>query len=470
MKANWFTAQVKVKELKIYTSNVGSFEANAFNSTALKSVKTLTFPSMSLDLINKGIFNGLESLEVLVMESAALKTIEDGVLDALNGTLQKIILIESSRFSSELRIDGFTGSEPMRELEEVKFNYNLKTTITHTSFVGLQNVKILDLSNCQIVTIGAGAFDLIGSSIRELNLKDNAITTLPDGLFNFMLPNEVTAILLEGNKWDCECHLMPFKMTLIEHSNFVGSVKCNTPSYRRDLSVITTNFCDSYVPPSTQPTTQSTTTTTTTTTISTTTIDNSSPTVPPIPEEYSQKCYEPGESESSEIISIKTPSARLKVNENEYGEVLVEVDTLSENFVLLWFSELDQETYYTASDEISCAIGSKNSVPINNLKQDTVYTFCLMDSTEKTVSPLDCRSYTKQLNLEQPWLLNSNKSFIISMTAVACSISLLIGLALGALVLKINHTLKANGNDQHNRNATCINEVLKETFQSNSIM
>lgn len=469
MKANWFTAQVKVKELKFYLGTAGKFEANAFNSTALKSVKKLIFPSMSLDLINKGIFNGLESLEELVMELAALKTIEDGVLDVVNGTLQKITLIESSKYRSELRIDGFTGSEPMKVLEEVKFNYNLKTTITHKSFVGLQNVKILDLSNCQIVTIGAGAFDPISSSIRELNLKDNAITTLPEGLFNFMLPNEVTTILLEGNKWDCECHLMPFKMTLMEHSNFVGSIKCNTPSSLRDYSVINTNFCDSYVPPPTQPTTQSTTTTTT---ISTSTTDNSSPTLPSIPEEFSQKCYEPGESEPSKIISIKTPSAGLKVNENDYGEVLVEVDTLSENFVLLWFSLLDQENiYYTASDEIACVIGSKNSVPIHNLKEDTTYTFCLMDSTEKTVSPLDCMSYTKQHTLEQPWLLNSNKSFIISMTAVACSISLLIGLAIGAFVLKINHILKTNGNDNQNRrNAACINEVLKETFQSNSIM
>lgn len=255
VKANWFTAQVKVKELRFGLSSVVTIEVDAFNSTALKYVTKLVFPNMGLNLISKGIFNGMESLEVLVMDGAYLRVIEKGALDVLNETLTTLTLTESSKYWSEILIDGFTGSETLKSLEYVKFHYNLGSTITHRSFVGLENVKTLDLSECQIVVIGAGAFDPISSSIRELILTNNLIQTLPGDLFDYMLPSLVTTIFLEGNKWNCACDLMPFKLSLLEHSNFVGSLSCSAPTHLRGYSVIDTDFCDAYSP---APTTSST--------------------------------------------------------------------------------------------------------------------------------------------------------------------------------------------------------------------
>lgn len=464
VKANWFTAAVKVKELNFGLTSAKTVEVNAFNSTALKSVVKLVFPFMDLDPINKGIFNGLESLKVLVMDDAYIKAIQKGVLDVLSETLTTFTVTQSSKYWSEILIDGFTGSEPLKALEYVKYNYNLKTTITHKSFVGLQNVKTLDLSDCQIVTIGAGAFDPISNSIVDLNLKNNAIKTLPEGLFNSMLPNAFTTINLDGNKWDCQSDLCPLKMDLMENSNFVGTVKCSTPSYLAGLNIIDTDFCDDYVPPSTTQTTLATTQTTPpTTSISSTTTD----TEPSIPDEFRQECYE-AETDRSKIVSIKTPRAGLTIHENENGDVIAEVDKLSENSILIWFSSVDQQTYYSASDEITCAVGATNSIPINNIKEETAYTFCLMDSTEKTVSPLDCISYTKGHAREKPWLLNDSKGLVVSMIVVACGISVFTGLAIGMFALKAYEIYENRTNNQsHN---ACINEVLKETFQTNSIM
>lgn len=490
VKANWFTANVKVKELTFNLSPVSTMDVNALNSTAFKFVTSLTFPNMGLDLISKGIFNGLESLEVLVMEGAKLKTIQTGVLDVLSDTLKHFSLIASSNYWSEINIDGFTGSQPLKALEYVKINYNLKSTITHKSFVGLENVKTLDLSECQIVSIGNGAFDSMSNSIKELNLKNNLITTLPEGLFDYMLPNQATTIMLDGNKWDCDCHLMPFKIYLMENSNFVGTYKCSTPSYHSGQIIVDFDFCDTYVPSSTTPRTTPTITTSTSTTSSTTTssiteaitsstkeeITSSTPeenttnisTEPTKPEEFSQECYEAGKQELSKTVSIKNRRAGLIVNENEFGDVVVEVDTFTENSILVWFSLVDQETYYSASDEITCVIGETKSIPVANLREDTAYTFCLMDSAEKTVSPLDCISYAKRNTSQQPWLFNSSKSLVISLAIVACSISMFIGMAIGIFALKTNKIIKER-NENRKANA-CINEVLKETFQSNSIM
>lgn len=456
VKANWFTARVKVKELILYMNSVSQIEVNAFNSTGLESVTKLIFPNMKLVTMKKGIFNGLNSLEVLVMEGANGQTIiNTGVLDVLNETLKEFTLIESRTSLSQLNIDGFTGAEPLNALEYVKYKYKLTNSITQTSFVGLLNVKILDLSECQIVTIGAGAFDPISNSINELNLKNNLMKTLPEGIFSNMLQNQViTTIWLDGNRWDCECHLMYLKDCLIknwEYSNFVGTVNCNTPTEHSGKGVVDTDFCD----------------TTTTTTTSEPTITEE----PSIPEEFNQKCYESGESERSKNVSIKLPRASLTVNENEYGGVEVEVDTLSENFVLLWFSSFDQERYYTASNETTCVIGATNTIPISNLKEDTAYTFCMMDSTETTVSPLDCMSYCKPLTSEKPWLFYGKKSLSISVAVFACFISLFIGLALGMFVFRANGIIKTKRNENGNRKInSCTNEVLKETLHFNSMM
>lgn len=434
-------------------TQVSDIEVNAFNSTGLESVTKLIFPNMKLKTMINGTFNGLKSLEVLVMEKANGQTvINTGVLDVLNETLKEFTLIESSKLLSSLNIDGFTGAGPLFALEYVKYKYKLSNSITRTSFVGSPNVKFLDLSECQIVTIGACAFDPISNSIRELNLKNNLITTLPEGFFSDMLRSQdITTIWLDGNRWDCECHLTYLKDCLMqnwENANFVGTVNCNTPTDHSGNSVVDTDFCDT--PTTSEPII---------------TEDAS------IPEEFNQKCYESGESEQSKNVAIKLPRASLTVHENKYGGVEVEVDTLIKNFVLLWFASLDQETYDSATDETACVIGAKKTIPINNLKEETAYSFCMMDTTETTVSPLDCMSYAKPRTSEQPWLFYGNKSLIISMAVVACCISFCIGLALGMFVSIAIGTIKTKRNENGNRKINaCINEVLKETLHSNSMM
>lgn len=239
VKANWFTAQVKVKQLSFSLSSVMKMEENSFNATAFKSLKKLVFPSMDLKPINKGLFNGLESLEILNLEGASsLGVIDKGVLDVLNQTLKEFTLVQLFKYVSEISIDGFTGSEQLEKLEYVKYNYKLESSITRKSFVGLQNVKILDLSDCQIVTIGPSAFDPISSSIEILKLENNLIQTLPEGLFDLMLPSQVTYIYLEGNKWVCDCNLSYFKWSLEEHENFLGTIQCNAPMRHKVCMVL----------------------------------------------------------------------------------------------------------------------------------------------------------------------------------------------------------------------------------------
>lgn len=73
----------------------------------------------------------------------------------------------------------------------------------------------------------------------------------------------------------------------------------------------------------------------------------------------------------------------------------------------------------------------------------SAYTFCLMNFMETTVSHLDCISFAKRGNYnEQPWLFESSKNFVIGMIAIACSLTVLIGMAFGHFAMKTT----TNGN------------------------
>lgn len=132
-------------------------EVDALMANALKSVKKLVFKNTKLKTFNRGLFNGLESLEILNIQDAAssVQVIEKGVLDVLNETLKEFTLEESVPDDfNRILIGGFTGSEALPKLTNVKHMNNLGSSITSKSFVGLQNVRTLDLSKCQIDTIG----------------------------------------------------------------------------------------------------------------------------------------------------------------------------------------------------------------------------------------------------------------------------------------------------------------------------
>lgn len=424
---DFFTAQVKVKKLTIILFNTinlaygvnpsEKIEIDAFSVEAFKFLKTLVLTNINFTPLKKGTFNGLENLEVLNVIGTQLPYIEEGILDVLNDTLTEFSLEESVKLyvlkpSGTICIDGLTGSAVgMKKLENVTFRYNLKTSLLKNTFAGISNVKTLDLSNCQISIIVAGAFDSI-NSIEVLKLEGNSLTTIPEALFSHLLIRNRTQIFLKGNNFDCDCHLMPFKMSLIEHSNFVGELKCVSPKIYDGHRIISSKFDEYCVPP---------------TTVATSTLAPTS------------LCLPSDGSENFNVISIEAPIHRMQILQTDNDAViLLQADGLNENSVLIWLSLDDQMNNSNSIDNANCVIGSGSSFRVDNLMKNSVYTFCLMDPMEVTVSPLDCISFMKKSNSNgQPWLNVNEKNRIIGITFLACGLSTLLGLAIGILSYKM---------------------------------
>lgn len=427
--ADFFTAVVKVNTLTLILNyfKTEKIAIDAFNNDGLKFIKKLVISYAKYEPIKSGTFNGLVNLEVLEIEGWGLGVIETGVLDALNATLKEFSLKESIT-STEILIDGLTGAGALNKLEKVTFKYNLKTSITRDSFTGLTNVRTLYLSGCQIETIGWGSFDSL-NFLEVLQLKDNKLATIPDGFFSNILIRNRTQIFLEGNRFLCDCALMPFKLTLIEHSNFVGQLKCVKPEKFDGYGIIETKFDDETC---VVPTTTTITTPTITTYPSSATPTTSSPTL---------QCQL---SEKSETISIAPPANTMEVYQTEGDEVLVRVDNWLENSILIWYATIVDPIDFNASGNTNCLITSEPTVHIDNLQTNLAYTLCLMSRTEVTISPLDCVSFVKRsvTTAMKPWIYHNARNRFIGVTFVAYCVTMLLGLAIGGLTNRMRTTKK----------------------------
>lgn len=427
---------MKVFQLEVALRDLKGVSANAFNSTAFRTVKSLLLENLGFSTIAGGIFNGLDAVEVINIRSAVgVNRFEVGVLDAIT-ELQEFTFEQSLKGNPELNINGLTGSEALAKLEYVKIRYNLTNSIRSSSFIGLTSVKRLDLSSCQIQSIQDNSFDPISETIEELDLSGNLLTTLSDGVFSMVLPNIIT-IRINGNKWHCECDLAYFRLFIEEYEeNFIGAV-CASPSNCASINISEAecfNDCET-------PTITTTKATTTTATMTTTT---SSP-----PEtDFRVECHQRDEIAVTDTVFIQRPIGYMTISENENGEDNLNIEYAQEGIssVVIWFDENQNTGQMTGDEQINCVSESEaTSIPIRNLKHNVVYSFCLMDMTSTSVSPFDCISYVKRSEqTEAVWLFESSKALTVTLVAVSLVVNIAVGMAIAFWMLNYNPFSKHN--------------------------
>lgn len=454
-ESNWFTAEVKVNELMVHTTDIKFISVDAFNATAFQTVKKLSFPTLlTVDLIQKGIFNGLNELEVIIISSAKVKAIQKGILDSLK-ELKEFSIVTSGN-QPEISVNGFTGSEPLQKLENVKITYNLSRSILSSTFNGLTNVKILDLSSCHIASIEANSFYPISDSIEKLYLRDNKLTTVPGDLFNLMLPKSELIIYIDKNVWHCDCELLPFRLTLEQYLyKFDGSIECNSPACGITQSIIESECFDECESPSSSTPTITTTSADTTTATSTTTPTTDSP----ANDYFTKLCYKSNEPNISETISIKSQSSSMTITESGNGEVNLNIENKQNiSSMVIWLSENE-----VSVEGINCIImNERTSIPINNLMKNVAYTFYLMEGNSTNVSPLDLISYTKRLDQIGPvWLFKSSKTLTITLIVAGLIFSVVFGTAIGFWML--NKSFFAKNDSQIVTISSKLNETVLTT-------
>lgn len=406
-----------------------------------------------MNVLPKWTFEGLYSLEELIIRNATIHNCSDGIFDFVKNTLRSFSLIEQNE-SYSISISSFIGqnSASLTNIEYVKIQYNLDT-IDHTSLAAISFVKVLDLSDCYIRSIGEHSFDNLGSNLQLLNLERNMLTSLPTDLFSQLHLNSAIhagnvnlKIRLIDNLWHCDYLLAYVKHLLVNYTNFDDDMLCVSPEEQNGTQIKNAELCTictTSEPTDTTP--QTTCTTTETTTAFTDTITT------PEPEATTTTCTNDDDNElptkechgSHNKVSILSQTHDMLLSLRS-AEIYVKLETYRSDMVLMWFgTELitDDMLMYQQGEIIDCVanLSSEIAVNMNNLQEGVTYTLCLLGSADTTVSPLNCLSYhhqEMQREYNSIWVYKSSKSLIISLIFASLIATVVAGFIIGAFSMK----------------------------------
>lgn len=120
------------------------------------------------------------------------------------------------------------------------------------------------------------------------------------------------------------------------------------------------------------------------------------------------------------------------------GSANIDFGTTPIDKVLLSFAN-NQSNKYDAFDQVNCWSPTNTSIMINNLTENDTHTFCLMNESAQTVSPLDCLSFRPRNALDDYdpiWLSDADKPLAIGLLVMALLICLAFGCGIGVLIVQ----------------------------------
>lgn len=230
LNERWFTVSERVLSLHLDNLEVSLIGPYAFNTKHFETLKELTITSKITHYIFSNAFNGLENLVSLSLYDmkitgfasetlAPLQSLEKFSMQRCNARHKKFLLSIDRLFATNL---------PNLERIEIS-RCNLSTTITNSTFVGLQNISFLNLTENHIEQLGQGSFDSIFRTLKTLNLAANDLKSIPKQIFSKAKGTGIK-IFLQDNPWHCDCDLENFRRFLQFSQNIdPQQIICKTP-------------------------------------------------------------------------------------------------------------------------------------------------------------------------------------------------------------------------------------------------
>ncbi|KAM8804832.1 immunoglobulin superfamily member 10 [Eudromia elegans] len=151
-------------------------------------------------------FSGLEKLELLMLHSNEINSIPDKVFRDLH-SLQ--VLKMSYNKVRVLQRDAFHG---LKSLARLHMDHNRIEFVHPNVFYGLTSLRLVHLEGNLLKQLHPDTFVTLryieifkASSIKQIYLSDNLLTSLPQEVFSHL--SELESIYLHGNPWSCDCNL-----------------------------------------------------------------------------------------------------------------------------------------------------------------------------------------------------------------------------------------------------------------------
>ncbi|TKS80935.1 Immunoglobulin superfamily member 10 [Collichthys lucidus] len=188
----------------------------------------------SITVLRENDLLGLENLELLMLHSNTIHSIEDRAFQDLK-SLQ--VLKMSFNKVKKINKETFKGLESLLRLH---MDHNNIEFISPEAFYGLTNLQLVHLEGNHLQQLHPDTFITLRhsqvfkvSSVRNIHLSDNLLTTLPADIFSGC--SQLENVFLHGNPWTCDCRMKWFSVWAQRNA---GVLKC-----KRDRRYPTGQLC-----------------------------------------------------------------------------------------------------------------------------------------------------------------------------------------------------------------------------------
>ncbi|XP_034460708.1 immunoglobulin superfamily member 10 [Hippoglossus hippoglossus] len=186
------------------------------------AVERINLGYNSLTVLREHELLGLENLELLMLHSNTIESIEDRAFQDLK-SLQ--VLKMSYNKVKRLNKETFKGVE---SLQRVHMDHNHIEFIHPEAFYGLTNLQLVHLESNHLQQLHPDTFITLRhsqvfkvSSVKNIHLSDNLLTTLPADIFAGC--SQLENVFLHGNPWTCDCRMKWFPVWTQRNT---GVLKC----------------------------------------------------------------------------------------------------------------------------------------------------------------------------------------------------------------------------------------------------